>query len=428
MLSCEVLSPNRRKPCGTTSWSVIVGIAIVASLTWGAPALGAGHGRATAGNRPFHDIVQRAGPAALRPRDALSALLLVSRIPGGVRAGAAGRSPVRHRLLGDRAQPALEPARPAAQGQPRARAWPRCRREPPCRRRPRASGTTSEALLAFYTDHDTVAHGARVQRYLEAMEALAQRYPGDDEAQIGYAITLNARRVSQRQDLCEPAQGGRHPGADLQASAAPSRRRPLSDPPVRLSAHRGQRARRGQAVCRDRAGGAARPAHAVTHLHARGPLEGVDRHQRAPRRAPPRPATSPTTSCTRWTTMVYAHLQLAQDTEARAAVDEMVGGWWLQPESSAPDPTRSRPARPATWSNGATGPAPPGCARRKAGLPMWTPSRGSPARWARRVPATRRPPGCAKGFELTSGRQAGRGFSAPPPTRARSTAACRSAC
>ena len=48
-----------------------------------------------------------------------------------------------------------------------------------------------DALLAFYTDFDKLGHGPRVQAYLKAMEALAQRYPNDDEAQIFYAITLN---------------------------------------------------------------------------------------------------------------------------------------------------------------------------------------------------------------------------------------------
>jgi len=48
-----------------------------------------------------------------------------------------------------------------------------------------------DALLAFYADHDKVPHGQRVQAYLKAMEALAVRYPDDDEAQIDYAITLN---------------------------------------------------------------------------------------------------------------------------------------------------------------------------------------------------------------------------------------------
>lgn len=48
-----------------------------------------------------------------------------------------------------------------------------------------------DALTVFYTDYDKVPHGARVQAYLKAMEALAQKYPDDDEAQIFYAITLN---------------------------------------------------------------------------------------------------------------------------------------------------------------------------------------------------------------------------------------------
>src|SRR4029078_12641616 len=48
-----------------------------------------------------------------------------------------------------------------------------------------------DALALFYTDYYKMPHGARVQAYLKAMEALAQKYPDDDEAQIFYAITLN---------------------------------------------------------------------------------------------------------------------------------------------------------------------------------------------------------------------------------------------
>jgi hypothetical protein len=48
-----------------------------------------------------------------------------------------------------------------------------------------------DALLVFYTDYDKIDHRSRVQAYLKAVEALAQRYPKDDEAQIAYAITLN---------------------------------------------------------------------------------------------------------------------------------------------------------------------------------------------------------------------------------------------
>src|SRR5213593_522725 len=48
-----------------------------------------------------------------------------------------------------------------------------------------------DALAVMYVDYDKIDHRSRVQSYLKAMEALAGRYPDDDEAQIAYAITLN---------------------------------------------------------------------------------------------------------------------------------------------------------------------------------------------------------------------------------------------
>jgi tetratricopeptide (TPR) repeat protein len=48
-----------------------------------------------------------------------------------------------------------------------------------------------DALAAMYVDYDKTPHQVRVQSYLKAMEALAAKYPDDDEAQIFYAITLN---------------------------------------------------------------------------------------------------------------------------------------------------------------------------------------------------------------------------------------------
>ena len=44
----------------------------------------------------------------------------------------------------------------------------------------------------FYRDYDKMTpNRERVGAYLKAMEALAARYPTDNEAQIFYAITLN---------------------------------------------------------------------------------------------------------------------------------------------------------------------------------------------------------------------------------------------
>jgi tetratricopeptide (TPR) repeat protein len=48
-----------------------------------------------------------------------------------------------------------------------------------------------DALAVMYVDYDKTPHQTRVQSYLRAMEALAAKYPDDDEAQIFYAITLN---------------------------------------------------------------------------------------------------------------------------------------------------------------------------------------------------------------------------------------------
>ena len=48
-----------------------------------------------------------------------------------------------------------------------------------------------DALGAFYADYDKLDHRSRVQAYLKAMAAVAQHYPQDDEAQIYYALALD---------------------------------------------------------------------------------------------------------------------------------------------------------------------------------------------------------------------------------------------
>jgi tetratricopeptide (TPR) repeat protein len=49
-----------------------------------------------------------------------------------------------------------------------------------------------DAIAAFYKDADTVDHRTRALAYAAAMEQLAQDYPEDTEAQIFYALALNA--------------------------------------------------------------------------------------------------------------------------------------------------------------------------------------------------------------------------------------------
>jgi tetratricopeptide (TPR) repeat protein len=49
-----------------------------------------------------------------------------------------------------------------------------------------------EALSAYYRDHDKIPVTARLAAYNTAMEQLTQRYPDDYEAQVFYALTLQA--------------------------------------------------------------------------------------------------------------------------------------------------------------------------------------------------------------------------------------------
>jgi tetratricopeptide (TPR) repeat protein len=49
-----------------------------------------------------------------------------------------------------------------------------------------------EALSAYYRDHDKIPVNARLSAYNKAMEQVAQRYPDDYEAQVFYALTLQA--------------------------------------------------------------------------------------------------------------------------------------------------------------------------------------------------------------------------------------------
>ena len=126
-----------------------------------------------------------------------------------------------------------------------------------------------DALALLYVDYDKTTQARRVQSYLKAMEALAARYPDDDEAQILYAITLNVAASPTDKTYAKSAQGSGDPGADLQAPAAASGRRPLSDSPLRLS---GDRARSGLDAARRYAEIAPAAPHALhmpSHIFTR---------------------------------------------------------------------------------------------------------------------------------------------------------------
>ena len=156
------------------------------------------NGRQEARHGAFRDIVHAGGASALRPRHALSALVLVSRLAKGLRGCAEGRSRMRHRLLGHRAQPVVEsPYRAAAEESRRGRR--RAGESENVDVKTQRERDYLDALGAMYADYDKVDHRTRLLAYAKAMEQLARRYPDDDEAQIIYALALNtsARRTTR---------------------------------------------------------------------------------------------------------------------------------------------------------------------------------------------------------------------------------------
>jgi predicted Zn-dependent protease len=64
-----------------------------------------------------------------------------------------------------------------------------------------------DALTLMYVDYDKLTHTQRIQSFLKATEALAAKYPNDDEAQIGYAITLNTSASSADKTYAQQSKG-----------------------------------------------------------------------------------------------------------------------------------------------------------------------------------------------------------------------------
>ena len=215
-----------------------------------------------------------------------------------------------------------------------------------------------DALAVMYADYDKTDHGARVQAYLKAMEALAGRYADDDEAQIAYAITLNVAASPGDKTYANQLKGA--------AILEPISKRQPQHPGV---------------------------AHYLIHLHDYPPIaeKGLDAAMRYSKIAPAAPHAQhmPSHIFTRvgyWKEliasnaasvraakadkaasdqlhgqdyMVYAYLQLGQDKNARAVIDEMAQADELQSRCAGRAVRARRRSRRATWSSAAIGRARP---------------------------------------------------------------------
>src|ERR1044072_8966283 len=180
-----------------------------------------------------------------------------------------------------------------------------------------------DALAAMYADHDKVPHGARVQAYVKAMEALAPRYPNDDEAQIFYGITLNVAASPNDKTYANQLKGAailepifkrqpRHPGVAHYLIH-------LYDTPA--LAEKGLEAARLYAKI---APGASHAQHMPSHILTRVGYwqESIDSNSVSRRVA--KEAKEPHEQLHAMDYQVYAYLQLGQDKNAKAVIDEMM--------------------------------------------------------------------------------------------------------
>ena len=179
-----------------------------------------------------------------------------------------------------------------------------------------------DALAAMYTDYDKVDHHARVVAYAKAMEALAQRYPDDDEAQIHYALALNTSASPADKTYANQLKGA----AILEPIAL---RQPLHPGVAHYLIHlydypsiadQGiEAARRYAKIAPDAPHALHMPSHIFTRV-------GYWNESIASNVASARSAKGSSDFSDELHAMdylVYAYLQLGQDDKAKAVVDEM---------------------------------------------------------------------------------------------------------
>jgi tetratricopeptide (TPR) repeat protein len=174
-----------------------------------------------------------------------------------------------------------------------------------------------EALSAYYRDHDTVPVDRRLAAYNTAMEQVTQRYPDDYEAWVFYALTLQASApktdLTYANQLKSAAileklyeQNPQHPGVShflIHAYDYP----PLADKGIAAARRYGRIA---PAVPHAR--------HMPSHIYSMVGLweESIVSNASALEIQPDYYHASDFS--------VYAHLQLSQDTRARAMIDKAV--------------------------------------------------------------------------------------------------------
>lgn len=179
-----------------------------------------------------------------------------------------------------------------------------------------------DALAFMYVDHDKLTHRERIGAFVKAMDGLAAKYPNDDEAQIAFAITLNASASPTDKTYAQQSRGAAllepiskrlplHPGVTHYLIH-------LYDYPE--TAHKGLEAAQRYAKI---APAAPHAQHMPSHIYTR---VGYWKESIASNDASARSARADKEASNQLhgqDYMVYAHLQLGQDKSAQAVMDEM---------------------------------------------------------------------------------------------------------
>ena len=248
-----------------------------------------------------------------------------------------------------------------------------------------------DAMALLYTDYDKTPYRTRLMAHVKAMEALAQRYPQDDEAQIAYAILLNVSAPLGDKTYAQQLKGA----AILEPI---SQRLPLHPGVTHYLIHLYDYpplAQKGLAAANRYAKIAPAAPHAQhmpSHIYTRVGYwkESIAANIGSVKAAKAEKSVGSYLHAQDY--MVYAHLQLAQDKQARAVMDEMMKDAEFQSEDLGRQLCVGRRAgalcgraRRLERSGTAGGPA------ERLRLIIWR-SRTLPGRSGPPAPAIRRPP------------------------------------
>lgn len=180
-----------------------------------------------------------------------------------------------------------------------------------------------DALMAMYVDFDKVPHAQRMRALRDAQAKVAAKYPDDDEAQIAYAITLNTSADLNDKTYAQQTKGAeilepiakrlpQHPGATHYLIH-------LYDYPA--TAQKGLEAANRYAKI---APSAPHAQHMPSHIYTRVGYwkESIASNAASVKAAKAEKSVGNYLHAQDY--MVYAHLQLAQDKQARAVIDDML--------------------------------------------------------------------------------------------------------